>query len=94
MTAYADDYFLFANEARRYSVNGASATLDATGRFAFLSAPRLPVNTVSGGGEQPWLPTPGDRGLLFTLRVYNPAPELAAAPSSLDAPRLERLGDC
>lgn len=94
VTAYADDHFLFADEARRYSVNGASAPLDASGRFAFVSAPRPPAHAASGAGGQRWLPTPGDRGLLFTLRVYNPAPALAAAPASLDPPRIERLGDC
>ena len=31
-----------------------------------------------------WLPTPGDRGLVFTLRAYQPAPALAAQPLSLD----------
>lgn len=94
VTAYAEDFFLFPVDSRRYSVNGGTAALDAQGRFAFISAPRQPVNTVSGGGEQPWLPTPGERGLMFTLRVYNPAPALAAAPASLEPPRIERLGDC
>jgi hypothetical protein len=31
---------------------------------------------------------------MFTLRVYNPEAALAAAPASLDPPRIERLGDC
>ena len=94
VTAYADDYFLFPNEARRYSVNGATARLDAGGRFSFVSAPQQPADPSSDGGAMLWLPTPGDRGLLFTLRAYNPAQGLAAAPSSLVAPSIERLGNC
>jgi hypothetical protein len=94
VTAYTEDYFLFPNDARRYSVNGATAPLDAGGRFSFVSAPQQPVSAASDGGESLWLPTPGDRGLLFTLRVYNPAPELTAAPASLDAPSIEPLGKC
>jgi hypothetical protein len=90
VTAYADDLFLFPNPQRRYSVNGASAPLDAQGRFALLSGPTSPV----GAQTLPWLPTPGDRGLMFTLRVYNPDPALAAAPGTLQAPRIELLGDC
>ena len=90
VTAYAEDLFLFPNPQRRYSVNGANAPLDAQGRFALLSGPSSPP----GAETLPWLPTPGDRGLLFTLRVYNPTPALAAAPGSLQAPRIEALGEC
>jgi hypothetical protein len=88
VTAYAEDIFLFPNAQRRYSINGATATLDAQGRFAFVSAPSQPAQ------PELWLPTPGDRGLLFTLRVYNPAPALAASPASLVPPRIERQGAC
>lgn len=89
VTAYADDFFLFADTQRRYSVNGATAVLDAQGRFALVSGPQAPA-----GATEPWLPTPGDRGLLFTLRVYNPAAGLQARPDSLQPPRIERLGGC
>jgi hypothetical protein len=89
VTAYAEDFFLFPNEARRYSLNGSTAVLDGQGRFSFVSAPEPFVE-----GTVPWLPTPGDRGLMFTLRVYNPAPGLAAAPASLDPPRIEAMGAC
>jgi hypothetical protein len=89
VTAYADDFFLFADDRRRYSLNGATAALDAQGRFVLVSGPQLPA-----GATEPWLPTPGDRGLLFTLRVYNPAAGLQARPDSLVPPRIERLGDC
>lgn len=89
VTAYADDFFLFADDQRRYSLNGAAAVLDAQGRFTLVSGPRAP-----GASGVPWLPTPGDRGLLFTLRVYNPAPALQAEPAGLQPPAIERLGDC
>jgi len=89
LTAYAEDYFLFPNEQRRYSVNGLSAPIDAKGAFTLISGPTDP-----GLAELPWLPTPGDRGLMFTLRVYNPDGALQAAPASLEAPRIERLAGC
>ncbi len=89
ITAYADDFFLFADSRRRYSLNGASAVLDSQGRFALTSGPDA---APAAGG--PWLPTPGDRGLLFTLRVYNPAPSLQAEPASLQPPQIQRLGAC
>lgn len=88
ITAYAEDRFLFDAPARRYSINGRNAPLDAQGRFALESGPTPPANGI------PWLPTPGDRGLSFTLRLYNPAPDLVANPASLAAPRIERLGGC
>jgi hypothetical protein len=90
VTAYADDFFLFDAPNRRYSVNGDTVRLDAAGRFAFVSGPVEPAGT----GEAPWVPTPGDRGLLLTLRVYNPQPSLQAAPTSLDPPSIERVGAC
>jgi hypothetical protein len=107
VTAYADDFFLFEAPQRRYSVNGETARLDARGRFAFLTGPSEPAGarpmqaTATGGTAsaapapaEPWLPTPGDRGLLLTLRVYNPEAALQAAPASLDPPRIEPVGGC
>jgi len=88
VTAYGGDFFLFADAAGRYSLNGGRARLDADGRFALVSGPRDP------GGAEPWLPTPGDGALLFTLRLYNPDPALAGQPSRLDPPIIERVGAC
>lgn len=90
VTAYAEDLFLFPDAARRYSVNGATARLDADGRFTFVSAPSAPADLAG----QAWLPTPGDRGLLFTLRVYQPQAALGQAPHTLVAPLIEPVGDC
>lgn len=89
LTAYADDYFLFEDGAQRYSINGATARLDAQGRFTVWTGPQPPA-----APDAAWLPTPGEHGLLLTLRVYNPAPALQAAPSSLDAPHIEPEGPC
>ena len=106
VTAYAEDFFLFANESGRYSINGSTVRLDGQGRFAFISAPTAPVtaavtatSTVASAGSSvqespPWLPTPGDRGLILTLRVYNPYPALAAAPGTLPAHTIESMGNC
>jgi len=89
ITAYADDLFLFPAPEPRHSVNNRSAVLDVQGRFTLFSGPTQPAEAGS-----PWLPTLGDRGLLFTLRVYNPGAALQADPGSIDPPRIERMGDC
>jgi hypothetical protein len=89
LTAYADDHFLFEDAARRYSVNSATAVLDAEGRFSVVTGPSAPA-----GHTGAWLPTPGDRGLVLTLRAYNPGPALVRDPASLETPRIEPLGDC
>jgi hypothetical protein len=91
VTVYADDYFLFANPQRRYSLSSRNAVLDGQGRFALVSGPDGAAHPTDG---TTWLPTPGSRGLIFALRLYNPQPALSTAPGSLVAPRIERLGDC
>lgn len=88
ITAYAGDHFLIANDERRYSVNGATAALDAQGRFSVSTGPVAP------GGGTPWLPTPGDHDLLLALRVYNPGMALQADPATLAPPRIDLLGAC
>ena len=99
VTAYAQDLFLFDNPARRYSVNGQTAVLDAQGRFAFVSGPVAPGAAaapvvVPAAGAVPWIPTPAEGGLFFTLRVYNPESSLSAAPGTLQAPEIELVGGC
>jgi hypothetical protein len=89
LTAYADDLFLFPDEQGRYSINGANARLDGQGRFTVLTGPQAPAD-----GHPPWLPTPGDGGLVLALRVYNPGPALQADPLSLEPPRIEPVGAC
>jgi hypothetical protein len=89
LTAYADDIFLFPDAEQRYSVSGENPTLKAVGRFSAVTGPETPVS-----GALAWIPTPGDRGLILTLRLYNPGPALQADPGALSAPRIERQGDC
>lgn len=88
ITAYADDMFLFDAPNGHYSLNGTTAQLDAQGRYALVLSPQAPAS-----GEY-WLPMLGDRGAVLTLRLYNPAPALQASPAGLQAPRIERLGEC
>jgi hypothetical protein len=89
ITAYAEDIFLFPNEQRRYSLNGDNAALDAQGRFNMVTAPGQPA-----AAPGTWVPTPGDRGLILTLRLYNPDAAMASDPGQLLQPRIERVGDC
>lgn len=87
VTAYADDMYLFDAPNKHFSLNGTTAQLDAQGRFSLATGPTEVKDTF-------WLPTPGNRGLVLTLRLYNPEPELQASPASLMAPSIQRLGDC
>ena len=87
ITAYADDFFLFNAPNRQYSLNGSTARLDASGRFALVTGHQ-------GAEGLHWLPTPGQRGLVLTLRLYNPAPDLQAAPARLQPPSIKAIGAC
>jgi len=87
ITAYADDMFLFDAPNRHYSLNGSTTKLDAQGHFSFTTGPAPSDNAH-------WLPTPGQRGMVLTLRLYNPEPSLQASPASLMAPTIKRLGEC
>lgn len=87
VTAYADDYFLFDAPNQHYSLNATTAALDAQGRFVLTTGPQ----DVPGSY---WLPTPGAQGLVLTLRLYNPLPELQANPAGLKPPSITPSGDC
>jgi hypothetical protein len=89
LTAYADDHFLFPDDQRRYSINSATAVLNDQGRFQVRVGQPAPAGT-----ELPWLPTPGQGGLLLALRVYKPSAALQADPSRLDPPRIEEEAPC
>lgn len=91
ITAYADDFFLFPARERRYSLNGSTAVLDEQGRFTLISSPDEPPVSEPGSA---WVHTAGDRGLMFTLRLYHPQAELAQTPSRLNAPVITPLGAC
>ena len=87
VTAYDDDLFLFEAPNRQYSLNGSTARLDPSGRFALVTGPKAIQ-------DWHWLPTPGQRGLVLTLRLYNPASELQAAPARLQPPSIKAIGAC
>lgn len=87
ITAYADDLFLFDAPNRHYSLNGSTAVLNAQGQFVMTTGP-------APQGDTFWLPTPGNRGVLLTLRLYNPEPGLQAAPASLVPPTIRSVGAC
>lgn len=89
VTAYGDDIFLFPNPDKRYSVSGENPTGRTVGSFRMVTGPTPPP---TGGIE--WVPTPGDGGLILTLRLYNPMAEVQADPGALRAPRIELQGDC
>lgn len=88
VTAYTDDMYLFNDvPGGAYSLNSKTARLDSQGRFVLTT----------GGQPQAgihWLPTPGNRGLVLTLRVFNPEPELQASPQSLAPPSITAVGAC
>jgi len=88
ITAYDDEFFLFENSVRRYSVNVDTAPRDATGHMSFEIGPEVTA------GPPPDLPTRGDGTLLLTLRLYNPALTLQRDPAGLIAPRIDLVGNC
>jgi hypothetical protein len=87
VTAYADDFFLFDAPNQQFSLNSTTAKLDAQGKFVLSTGPAAQAGIH-------WLPTPGDRGLVLTLRLYNPSPDLQAAPSKLIPPSISPVGAC
>ncbi len=86
VAAYADDHYLFENDAGRHAY-GADAARG--GRFEIVTGPVAPE-----GPALAWLPTPGDRGLVLVLRLYMPAETVARDPRALALPRVEPLEPC
>jgi hypothetical protein len=87
ITAYADDLFLFDAANKHYSLNGSTAQLNPQGHYALTTGPRAHDDSF-------WLPTLGPGGVVLTLRLYNPEPSLQAAPATLRAPTIRRVGAC
>ena len=87
ITAYADDYYLIPNSAKRYSFTLKTLSPDAAGRFTIALGP-----TERAGS---WLPT-GDKGGGFNLllRLYNPDGEIATEPGLAKLPAIVRVGEC
>jgi hypothetical protein len=93
VTAYDEDFFLFDNIARRYSVNRDTVRLDAEDKMVFDVGPE-DVGAEAATSTPADLPTRGAGTLLLTLRLYNPAISLQRDPASLAAPRIDVVGSC
>lgn len=86
VTAYAADDFLIPNDGGRYSLS--RTTLERAAPGGAWSAIVSPEPH-----EGNWLPSgrPREAGAFsLTLRLYNPAPSLAASPATADLPSLVR----
>ncbi len=85
LTAYGADGFLIPNGERRYSFNMANLRREPDGRFVIRASARRQAGN--------WLPL-GEGGgkVSFTLRLYNPAPHIAADPRTAHPPSI--AGTC
>jgi hypothetical protein len=90
LTAYAADHFLFPNDAKRYSVNGETVTLDGSGRFGATIGPASEISR----DDRSWIPTTGQGGMRLTLRLYGADESVQRAPESLVTPTIRRAGEC
>lgn len=90
LTAYAADHFLFPNDAKRYSVNGQTVTLDGSGRFGATIGPASEISR----DDRSWIPTTGQGGMRLTLRLYGADESVQRAPDSLVTPTIRRVGEC
>lgn len=89
VTAYAADGFLFPNAARRYSVSGENAIVDADGQTRFVIAPQASPASVDAR-----ITTSGVGAMRLTLRLYQPDAALQRAPQALDPPRIKKIERC
>jgi hypothetical protein len=78
---YGRDHHLIANPAGRYSFNMGNLEREADGSFRIaLSRTPKPRN---------WLPSGmKDQTLSFSLKIYNPAPEVYERPDRIALPRI------
>lgn len=80
LTLYGADRFLIANPQQRFSYSGTTLRREADGGYVVhVSATAKPGN---------WLPSGNDARLFLTLRLYNPAAALYAAPARAALPRI------
>lgn len=87
VTAYAGDMFLMPVPQKRYSVSGDDFAGSASPTIAFVVGPQ----TVA---DSPSIPTMGSGDMVLTLRLYNPAPLIVAAPKRFVAPTISKEGSC
>jgi len=81
---YGQDNHLIANAADRYSYSMANLALEPDGSYR-IHLSRAPK-------DRNWLPS-GDRDqrLSFSLKIYNPAPEVYQDPAAIELPRIKRV---
>lgn len=89
VTAYAEDLYLFPDPGHRYSVDATALTGPT---FTFDTGPAITRGSLDS--RTAGIPTPGEGGMVLTLRLYQPSARLSATPTSLDPPRIRRLGAC
>ena len=90
ITAYAQDFFLFDAPNRHFSFNSSQLATDGAPQFTLQTGTHpSPLDPDSF-----WLPTPGQGGVILTLRLYNPSLQLQTDPAQLAPPTITRLGDC
>lgn len=82
ITAYATDDYLIPNPAHRYSVSKNSVTRDPAGMFVATVSPKH--------FDRDWIPVTG-APFLLTLRLYNPAPSVAADPAHVALPTIKKV---
>ncbi len=82
ITAYAGDFFLIDNPARRYSYNMANVQREPNGRFIIrLSRSEKQAN---------WLPTGRASAIRVCLRLYEAAPAILEDPGAVSLPSIIR----
>lgn len=82
-TLYAADHFLVPNEAGKYAVS-IDRNAAPAGQVDFLISPDRQAGN--------WLPSPGTEiGNSVTMRLYHPAPSVAADPTSMPVPGIRKV---
>lgn len=83
ITAYGPDDYLIPNAANRYSVSKNSIAREDDGSFIVMAA--------QGDSGPNWIPV-GPGAFSLSLRLYNPAPSVSAAPAKVALPTIDKAG--
>ena len=84
ITAYGDDFYLIPNDQGVYSASPANLSLAGDERFV--------VDVGPGPAGENRIPTGAARHFDLTLRLYNAGPEVAADPTGIELPAIEKVG--